>query len=99
KQKNKNIKPQEIYAPFGACIIFHRNYFEAGGTLNTECFLFGEEIFVAETARKLNLRILYDPELKVIHHEHSSISILKSKQKAFYAYQSIKYYIDKFFKG
>ena len=56
---------QIIYAPHGSCIIFNENYFKNGGNFKHISFLFGEEIFVAETARRLNLNVLYEPDLKV----------------------------------
>lgn len=82
----------KIYAPFGAFIIFNKNYFESGGTLDYECFLFGEEIFVAETAYKLNLNVIYDPRLKVIHREHSSFFFVGLKRKAIYAREAALYW-------
>jgi GT2 family glycosyltransferase len=63
---------QEIYGPHGACLFFHRNYFSRGGTLNHISFLFGEEIFVAETVIKIGLKAFYDPRIKIADHEHAS---------------------------
>jgi len=91
-------KLMEIYAPFGAFVIFHRSYFESGGTLAHKCFLFGEEIFVAETVRKLKLNVIYDPRLKVIHKEHSSINLLKLKQKFVYIREASAYCANTFFR-
>jgi GT2 family glycosyltransferase len=72
--------PVKIYAPHGSCIIFHKNYFERGGTLDHVSFLFGEEIFIGETARKLDLNVLYVPDIVVLHYEHSSIGNFISKR-------------------
>lgn len=92
-------KLMKIYAPFGAFIIFNKSYFKAGGTLQHGTFLFGEEIFVAETARRLNLEVFYDPRLQVIHREHSSISLINMKKRAQYAHQAAAYCADTFFTG
>lgn len=73
-----------IYAPFGAFIIFSNKYFKCGGTLNYGAFLFGEEIFVAETAKKLGLNILHDPQLRVIHSGHMTTKISKKRFKQQY---------------
>ncbi len=70
-------EPMEIYAAHGSCILFHRSYFAAGGTLDHGAFLFGEEIFVAETARQLGLRIGYDPRLRLIHNGSASTRLFK----------------------
>jgi GT2 family glycosyltransferase len=72
KKTNRDI-PVKIYAPHGSCIILNKRYFERGGTLDHISFLFGEEIFVAETAKRLGLNILYISEIQVRHYEHSSI--------------------------
>jgi len=101
-QKHSNTQCNKlinIYAPFGAFIIFNRSYFESDGTLDHGNLIFGEEIFVAETAYRLNLKVVFDPRLTVIHREHSSIAFLKSKQRAFYAREAAAYCADTFFKG
>lgn len=92
-----NNRPISIYAPHGSFIVFHRSYFESGGTLAHGCFLFGEEIFVAETARRLNLNILYDPRLKVIHKGHASTNIFKSRYVLHYMREAAVYCADEFF--
>lgn len=78
---NRLPHPIPIYAPHGSFIIFHRRYFEAQGSLNYGCFLFGEEIFVAETARKLNLGIIYDPRLRLRHNEHRTTTLFISRKQ------------------
>lgn len=64
-----------IYAPHGAFIIFSKEYFRQGGSLNCGAFLFAEEIFVAETCRRLGLRVTYSPGLEVLHDEHVSTKV------------------------
>lgn len=63
---------QTIYAPHGAFIIFSRRYFEAGGYLDGNLFLYGEEVCVGEICRSLGLPVVYDPSLCVLHDEHRS---------------------------
>ena len=92
-----NKAPVEIYAPFGAYLIFHKTYFIKGGTLQHGAFLFGEEIFVAETSRRLNLKVIFDPRLKVIHREHSSLRKIGSRNAARYAREATHYLADTFF--
>lgn len=90
-------RPRKIYAPFGAFIVFHRQYFEAGGHLNYGSFLFGEEIFVAETARRLGTAIVYDPRLRLCHREHGAMLNVPSRQIAHYAAQSARYLVRTYF--
>ncbi len=93
---SNSFNPCKIYAPFGAFVIFHKKYFECGGTLDYPCLIFGEEIFLAETARRLGLEIIYDPRLKVIHREHSSLSFIKLKNKALHVHKAATYSLKYF---
>lgn len=99
KKQPHTDKSRKIYAPFGAFMIFNKSYFEAGGTLQHGTFLFGEEVFVAETTRRLKLDVLYDPRLRITHRGHSSISLIKLKSKAFYIQKAAAYCADTFFRG
>lgn len=85
-----------IYAPHGSCFIFNRNYFQRGGTFNYECFLFGEEFFVAEEARRLGLNVRYDPQIRIVHHEHSITGEIASRQKIKYIREAQQYWYDYF---
>jgi GT2 family glycosyltransferase len=91
------IEPRMIYAPHGAFILFHKSYFEAGGTLQHGTFLFDEEIFVAETVKALGLRVVYDPRLEVIHREHSTTGIFRSRMLARRQWEAAVYCVDTFF--
>jgi GT2 family glycosyltransferase len=64
---------RKIFAPHGSCLVFKDSYFRLGGTLDLPNFLFGEEIFVAETAARLGLDVIYDPELVIHDYEHASV--------------------------
>jgi GT2 family glycosyltransferase len=63
---------ESIYAPHGSFFIFSRRYFDAGGFLDGNLFLYFEEISVAEICRSLDLTVTYDPSLCVLHNEHQS---------------------------
>tara|TARA_Y100000816_G_C26098872_1_gene582010 strand:+ start:143 stop:1003 length:861 start_codon:yes stop_codon:yes gene_type:complete len=99
KQKSSKHKYslKEIYAPHGSFIIFTKNYFENGGSLDYPCFLFNEEVFVAETVRALKMQILYDNELVVHDNEHVSTGVMRSKKIANYVSISSKYIAEKYF--
>jgi GT2 family glycosyltransferase len=68
----KNAEREFIYAPHGSFIIFSRRFFEAGGYLDKNLFLYGEEISVAEICRLLSLPVIHEPALRVLHNEHQS---------------------------
>lgn len=76
----KKNERQFIYAPHGSFIIFRDVYFKSGGTLDHISFLFGEEIFVAESAIQLGLKTLYLPELVILDYEHASTGIFYSRK-------------------
>lgn len=63
---------ERIYAPHGACVIFSRAYFCRGGYLDTNFALYGEEITVAEIAKRIGAPVLYCPALRVLHQENAA---------------------------
>jgi GT2 family glycosyltransferase len=71
-------REKTIYAGHGSFIILTRNYFTHGGNLRYGAFLFGEELFLAETIRSLGMNVLYVPHLKVQHDEHKVTGLFKS---------------------
>lgn len=88
---------RDIYAAHGACMLFAREFFVRGGTLRYPSFLFGEEIFVAETARELGLRTVYDPELVMSSEDHVSTGWLRSKRMVEYMRESAVFLANRYF--
>ncbi len=86
-----------IYAPHGSCMIHNKRYFTAGGSLEYSVFLFGEEIFVAETVKKLGLTVGYCPQLWVLDNEHASTGIIRSRKTATYLKEATRYLAETFF--
>ncbi len=74
-----NAKRESIYAAHGSFFIFSRRYFEAGGFLDGNLFLYGEEISVAEICQSLGLPVVYEPSLRVLHKEHQSTGKVLSR--------------------
>jgi GT2 family glycosyltransferase len=88
---------RKIYAPHGSCLIFNKNYFISGGTLNLPNFLFGEEIFVAETAMQLGLDIIYDPRLIIYDYEHASVGFFVTPTTNIYYRQANQMVLDRYY--
>lgn len=87
-----------IYAPFGAFLVFHRSFFDRGGELSKGPFLFGEEIFIAETARALGMSVRYDPSLVVVHHQQLLRRPFASRRRqAQTTHDSLRFLVDRYF--
>ena len=99
KENAKHLKEKEfiVYAPAGAYTIFKKSYFLAGGTLNLGTFLYGEEVFVAETARRLGVDIYHDPSLKIVHKGYATTNIFSSPQILKYKKDAMNYIYSDFF--
>jgi GT2 family glycosyltransferase len=89
--------PAVIYAPHGAFAIFNRRYFEAGGSLRHVAFLYGEELFVAETARGLGLKVVYDPRLVVGHRRHATTARLPNRELTRRMAEASSRLVDRYF--
>jgi GT2 family glycosyltransferase len=89
--------PEKIYAPHGSFIALHRSYFERGGTLDYGAFLFGEEIFIAETVRRLGLTVLYEPAVVIEHTERSTAAGLWNRDASRYRKQASRFLARTFF--
>lgn len=88
---------REIYAPHGACILFAAEYFRRGGDLAYPGFLFGEEVFVAETALRLGVKVLYDPSLRMTSQDHVSTGRFRSETMAGYMRDAAVLLADRYF--
>jgi GT2 family glycosyltransferase len=88
---------RKIYAAHGSFLVLSKEYFRAGGTLDFPCFLFGEEIYLAENLRRLGLDVVYEPSLEVVHQEHKSTKLLKSRKLARFVASSAAYCADTYF--
>ncbi|MFZ3341075.1 MAG: glycosyltransferase [Terriglobales bacterium] len=89
---NRRNGQSRIYAPHGSFFIFSHRYFDEGGFIDDGCFLYAEEISVAETCWQLGLPVLHDPELKVSHNDSQTTgrrltrtSYLRQKEGLHYA--------------
>ena len=86
-----------VYAVHGSFFLLTKQFFRKGGTLLYPSFLFGEEIFFAEQALQLNLKVYVDNSLKMIHHEHSTTAAVKSKQLVKYMHDSVSSLLATYF--
>jgi GT2 family glycosyltransferase len=90
KRINNKKAGVKIYAPHGSCIVFNRNFFINGGTLELPNFLFGEEIILGEMARRAGLDIVYQPGMVINDYEHASTGFFVSETMNKYHRQAIE---------
>jgi GT2 family glycosyltransferase len=88
-----------IYAAHGSMFILSREFFKRGGTLDYEPLIFGEEICIAEQARKMGLPVRFDVDIPVSHEEHSSTNRLASRTHHKFVSSAASYVVDKYFSG
>ncbi len=88
---------EDVYALHGSFMVFRPGFFEKGGNFNFGSFLYGEELFVAEQARRKAMRSVFLPSLKLIHKEHTTTGTYKSRKHIGFMKDSINYLLKNFF--
>jgi GT2 family glycosyltransferase len=91
-----SVGPKQIYAPHGSFLIFSRQYFERGGFIDDGCFLYGEEIGVAETCLRLGLPVIHDPELRVSHNDSQTTGRMLTRNGYLLQKQGLHYALGKY---
>ena len=97
KHTQSEKKKRIIYAPHGSFIIFNQIFFQKGGTIDYPIFLFGEEIYVAETVNALGLKVQYEPDIKVFDYDHGSTSKEKTGFIAREHVKALKYILKNYY--
>lgn len=97
KIKDHELESGLIYAPHGAFVVFGRKYFELGNDLMHPCFLYGEELLIAERARVSGISILFDSSYKILHREHVVTAGINNSNKKKYLKDSIYFVLKNYF--
>lgn len=87
----------EVFAIHGSFMIFKNSFFRKGGHFDYGSFLYGEELFIAALARKNGMKTMYLPGLKLIHHEHATTGLFKSRKQIRYMKDSIDHLLATFY--
>jgi len=90
---NKTMDAREIYAPHGSFMIFSKLFFSNGGWIDTNFEMFAEELTTAEIVKRLKMRIFFNPDLEVMHDEHS-ISGSRNWKENFHTFKRAYYYFQ-----
>lgn len=99
-KKVLNKKPQlknsygqmKIKRGIGACYILTPNFFNHFALLDDRVFMWGEEALLSNQIESVGGFTLYDPTIKIIHHESASVSNIQSKKKYHMIKKSYKVY-------
>ncbi|MEN3044113.1 MAG: glycosyltransferase family 2 protein [Candidatus Hydrothermales bacterium] len=89
----KETKPREVEAVLGAFVAIKRETFEDVGGFDEEFFLFAEDIDLCLRIRKRGYKVLYAPDIKIIHFHGGSRKYLGLKSEHY-----LRKSIFKFFK-
>ena len=97
KRLQKEHQPGIIYSGHGAFIILTHTFFEKCPTIDYPLFLYGEELYLAETCRKLQLKVIYRPDIKILDQESVSTSKMRRRLYYRYNYEGLDYLIKTFY--
>jgi GT2 family glycosyltransferase len=70
-----------IYAPHGSIVLLHRRFFERGGSLRYGGLMYGEEIHLAEQARRASLGVMWRRDLAAVHRQHATTALVPRAQR------------------
>jgi GT2 family glycosyltransferase len=87
-----------IYAPHGAMFIFADiNFFLS--LKDFKPFLFGEEIFVAEEARRTGADTVYVPNVRVWHSRHVSMKLVPQERQRRFLLEALSFLLERYYSG
>ncbi len=75
---------------------FPNIFFDKGGWLDDNFSLYGEELTVAEIAKQVGCPVTFNPELKLIHQEHTSTQKMDQRSLFNKARESHRYVISQY---
>lgn len=90
--------PVDMYAGHGAFMLFTRPFIEHYTNLEYPCFMYTEEIFLAELVRMIGLRVVYQPSLRICNIGSVSVALLGSAWKCRTTMKSLDTVCEMFFK-
>lgn len=87
----------DIYAGHGSFIILTKSFFNKCGIIHYPIFLYFEELFLAETCRKNQLKVVYLPQIHVLDIGGTSTGRIPSETYCKYNYEGIDYIISNYY--
>ncbi|MCG6154847.1 hypothetical protein [Rubinisphaera margarita] len=99
KSKTSSDVPQRIYAAHGSVFLLREVFLEQGGKIGYGGFLYAEELHIAEQARRLQLDVLFVPELQAIHQGHAVTQQSSLARRAKFKSDSLKFIRRSYYSG
>ena len=97
REKVETTEQKLIYAAHGSFMIFTKKVSSFLKEMEYPVFMFGEELYIAEHLRKMNLKTLYLPNLVIKDNDHASTGRMKSKFYYKCNYEAMDMVIKEFF--
>lgn len=94
---NFQLRERMIFSPHGAFVIFARSFFNKGGFIDDGFFLYGEEDSIGFQCHRSDMKVLFNPELKVLHMESRSIGKDFTKSKFDFQKKAFKYIMQEYY--
>lgn len=82
----------KIKRGIGACYVLTPNFFKHFTQLDDSVFMWGEEALLSNQVESVGGATLYDPTIKILHHESASVNSIQSKKKYYMVRESYKIY-------
>ena len=95
--RSEDYKLKNIYAGHGSFMIFRPEIFQQEPKLDYPVFLFCEEIFMAEMARRIGKKVTHCPSVKVWDKEHASTGLMGLWRYCKYNHDALSYIIRTFY--
>lgn len=92
KTKSYDYGKMKIKRGIGACYVLTKNFFKYFDRLDDRVFLWGEEALLSNQLEEVNGTTLYDPTIKIIHHENAAVKFVNSRARYNITKNSYKIY-------
>ena len=92
KDEEQHNIAQTIYQGYGACYILGPLFFKYFDQLWAPSFLMGEEFFLSKQLERINMKVYYEPVIKVYHQEHASVKNVPKKKMWEFSREAHKIY-------
>lgn len=95
--QKENKRTTQIYAPHGSCFFLKKDFFSNGGSIEYPCFMYGEELFIAEQLHQQKQMVHFSRELHIKHDCGMTTSLTPNKKRIEWQMESWRYLLRNFY--